>query len=212
MKTNPIGLAWIALVVIAGLWTGPALARDMNGKFGIGYDQSLGGVSGINLKYHVGDFAIQGTVGFDFFKPQDMDPRTAVKFAVGALYNFSKSDIANAGIGVRANVAWRNGEAVTEDRRNNNPDCTPGTQCPLAVAADDVWQLNVEIPLVVEVFLSDHFAFSLATGLVIAIQTSDDPGLSSGDGDMATDSPEKGIGIGIGTANLFGTAGITYYF
>lgn len=202
-------LAAVLAIVIA---PGSGSARDMSGKFGIGYDQSLGGVSGINLKYHAGNFVVLGTLGFDFFKPENLDPRTAVKFALGALYNFSKSDMANAGIGIRANVGWRNGEAVTEDRRNNNPDCTPGTQCPLVQPSDDVWQFNIEIPLMIEVFLSDHFAFSLTTGLVLSILTYDDPALAVGGDDMATNTQEAGIGIGIGTGSVFGSAGFTYYF
>lgn len=202
-----LGHVLVVATAIVLVTTPDAAGRDMNGKFGMGYEESLGGVSGINLKYHIENFVITGTIGFDFFKPKDMDPRTAVKFSFGALYNFSKSDIANAGIGVRANVGWRNGEAVEYDVSSES-----GETQTIMGDLDDVWQFNVEVPLVIEVFLSDHFAFNFATGIIVSILTTDSPALTQDTGNMATDTKEEGVGVGIGTSGVFGSAGFAYYF
>lgn len=189
----------------------PVAARDMNGKFGVGYDQSLGGVSGLNLKYHVGNVGIWGTLGFDLFKPAESDPRTAVRFAVAVLYDFARFEIVNLGVGLRADVGWRNGEAVTADRRKA-AGCTAGTACPLVTKADSLWQVNLEIPLVAEIFFTDHFALHVATGLTFTILTTDDVALPQDTGRLSTGTKEKGFGFGIGNGSLFGSAGFTVYF
>lgn len=199
------------LVLALVLASTPALARDMNGKFGIGYDQSLGGVSGLNLKYHIGNVGIWGTLGFDLFKPAESDPRTAVRFAVAALYDFARFEVVNLGVGIRANVGWRNGEAVTADRRKA-AGCQAGAACPLVTKAGSLWQVNIEVPLVAEVFFSDHFALHLATGLTFTILTTNDVALKQETGRLSTDTKEKGFGFGIGNGSLFGAAGFTVYF
>lgn len=199
------------LVPVLLLCAVPATARDMNGKFGVGYDQSLGGVSGLNLKYHVGNIGIWGTLGFDLFKPAESDPRTAVRFAVAALYDFARFEVVNLGVGIRADVGWRNGEAVTADRRKA-AGCATGTVCPLVQEGGSIWQVNLEIPLVAEVFFTDHFALHVATGLTFTILMTEDVALPQETGRLSTDTKEKGFGFGIGNGSLFGSAGFTVYF
>jgi hypothetical protein len=204
-------LAWLPLAaVLATAVPSPAAARDMNGKFGLGYEQTLGGVSGIHLKYHVRDFVIQGIVGFDLFKPKDLDPRTSVKGSVGLTYNFARFEIANLGVGIRADVGWRNGNAVTADARKA---CTAegGTSCD-TLSRGSRWQVNLEIPLVAELFFTDHFAVSLQAGVLFTFVTEAEKALPQSTGQMSTDSQEKGFGFGFGGGSLFGAAGFTVYF
>lgn len=197
----------LALVLLAPATTE---ARDMNGKFGLGYEQTLGGVSGIHLKYHVRDFVIQGIVGFDLFKPKDLDPRTAVKGSVGVVYNFARFEIANLGVGIRADLGWRNGEAVTADARKA---CVKegGTSCD-TLSRGSRWQVNLEVPLVAELFFTDHFAVSLQAGVLFTFVTQAEKALPQSTGQMSSDTAEEGFGFGFGGGSLFGAAGFTVYF
>ncbi|HHW96328.1 MAG: hypothetical protein ACOX51_00405 [Myxococcota bacterium] len=186
-------------------------ARDMNGKFGIGYDQSLGGVSGLSLKYHLGNFVLWGTLGFDLFKPTESDPRTAVRFALAGLYDFARFEKVNLGVGVKLDVGWKNGAAITAERRDA-AGCEPGASCPVVESAKNTWQVNIELPLVAEVFLTDHFSIHLVTGITFNILTSKDVVLTQNTGRLSTDTKEKGFGFGVGNGSLFGAAGFSVYF
>jgi hypothetical protein len=190
----------------------PAEARNMNGKFGVGYSQTLGGVSGLHLKYFVKDVLIEGTLGFDLFKPSDMDPRTSVKGAVGAFYNFARFEIANLGVGVRLDVGWRNGEAITASlRKTCLADGNDAATCK-GVKGSSAWQFNLEIPLLAEVFFTDHFALNVQAGVVFTFVTNQNKALPQELGQMSTDTQEKGFGFGFGGGSLFGSAGFTVYF
>ncbi|HNZ03901.1 MAG TPA: hypothetical protein PLY68_06400 [Myxococcota bacterium] len=191
----------------------PASARDMNQKFGIGYEQSLGGVSGINLKYNIKNFQVGATVGFDIFKPVDSDPRSAVRFSVGASYFFASFKSVNMGIGVKVNAGWKNGDAVNAERRDKL-NCVDGQDCPGLVESGDVWQVNLEIPLTAEIFLSDHFAFTLSAGFVITILTEDAVVLGENplNPAMASNTAKSGYGFSLGMGNLLASAGFVVYF
>lgn len=195
------------------LLTSAADARDMNQKFGIGYDQSMGGVSGLNLKYNIKNFNISATVGFDIFKPTDSDPRTAVRFAVGAAYNFARFKSVNMGIGIRVNAGWKNSTAINAERRDAL-NCADGDACPGLVTSSDVWQVNIEVPLTAEVFLTDHFALTVSTGFVVTIVTEDEVVLpGSGDNpSMAMNTEKSGYGFSLGMGSLFASAGFMVYF
>ncbi len=201
------------MAVLLALGPSAALARDMNQKFGIGYEQSLGGVSGINLKYNIKDFQIGATVGFDIFKPTDSDPRTAVRFAVGAAYNFARFKSVNMGIGIKVNAGWKNGEAVNAERREKL-NCADGQDCPGLITSGDVWQVNIEVPLTAEIFLSDHFAFTLSAGFVITILTEDEVVLGDNplNPAMAATTEKSGYGFSLGMGSMLASAGFIVYF
>lgn len=204
---------FLAVLLCAVALASPAEARDMNGKFGLGYSQTLGGVSGIHLKYFVKDFVLEGTIGLDLFKPSSLDVRTSVKGALGVFYNFARFEIANLGVGVRADVGWRNGKSVAAsaikacvDEGGAPADCqskNPGSSA---------WQFNVEIPLVAELFFTDHFAINVQAGVLFTIVNSAQKALPQATGQMATDTAEKGFGFSFGSGSLFGSAGFTVYF
>lgn len=200
---------FVAILLGAVLLAAPADARDMNGKFGLGYSQTLGGVSGIHLKYFVHDVLIEGTIGLDLFKPKDMDPRTSVKGAVGIFYNFARFEVANLGVGVRADVGWRNGEAVTAEFRKSC-DASTGADC--TKSQPSAWQFNVEIPLLAELFFTDHFAVNVQAGVLFTIVQNQQKALPQSTGQMATDTSEKGFGFSFGGGSLFGSAGFSIYF
>jgi hypothetical protein len=69
----------------------PAAAKDMNGKLGVGLEQSLGGVTGIALRYWPGAaFGIVGVVGVDIISVKEEDRRgLATTFTEPALLTTS---------------------------------------------------------------------------------------------------------------------------
>ncbi len=205
-------LASVAILLGALLAASPAGARNMNGKFGVGYSQTLGGVSGIQLRYFVKDFAIEGTIGLDLFKPKDMDPRTSVKGALGVVYNFARFEIANLGVGVRGDVGWRNGEAIAAGLRSKCLDKATDASTCNGITADSAWQFNVEIPLVAELFFTDHLSVNLQAGVLFTIVNTKNKALPQSTGQQSTDTEEEGFGFSFGAGSLFGSAGFTVYF
>jgi hypothetical protein len=211
-----LGIVAVAIAALAA----PASAKDMNGKFGVGFDQSIGGVSGVNLKYFIGDFSIWLTPGVDLFAVKDGDTAVAFGVALGGIYNFARSDAANLGAGLRVDFGYRN------------------------KAAGDTWQVGIEVPLVAEYFFTDHFALHFSTAIVIQIVPGSGPALHAptpgGLGDQASSStttmhcvpddpadPSKGstctttgtaskgnegVGFSLGAAGIAGSLGFTFYF
>jgi len=203
-------VAALAAVVALAL---PASAKDMGGKFGVGVDQTLGGVTGLELKYFIGDFAVSLEPGFDIWAPDQGDTAFGLNIAIGGVYYFARSDQANLGFGAKVNMGYRNGAAMSTDKK-----------------ADASFQANIELPLVMEYFFTDHFAFHVATGLLFAIvpekgaalhapgQTTgivkSKPGESSGAPAAAgaPSSSPKGFGFSFGGGSLVTSAGFTFYF
>ena len=154
----------------------PASAKDMSGKFGVGFDQTLGGVTGLNLRYFIGDFCIRGVIGVDFFRPSGGDSSVGVDFALGAMYNFGRTDVVNVGVGVVVDLGWRNQAAMSQTRLRCEHEIVNGkdtgaqicTQEQVGGSGSSI-QFNVEVPIVVEYFFSDHFSIHLGTGLVFVI-------------------------------------------
>ncbi|MBL6976073.1 MAG: hypothetical protein ISR64_10105 [Deltaproteobacteria bacterium] len=206
-------VAALALVTVLSL---PANARDMNGKFGLGFDQTLAGVSGISAKYWIGDFGIRGVLGLDFIVPRSGGTRMSMNFALGVIYNFARTEAANLGIGVMADLGYNNGAAT---------------------GGGSSIQVNVEVPLTAEIFITDHFSFHISVGLAVAIIPSGGSALgdarpkndsqgnpiadasgnvTSYEGDITATGEAAGdndkVGIHFGNGSLFGNMGFTYYF
>ncbi len=180
--------ALLATVATMTLLATTASAKDTDGKFGLGYDQSLGGVSGLTARYWIGDIGIQGILGVDFVKPDAGDSKMAFLFGLGAIYNFAKSEHANLGVGLNIDLGYANKGYMKGDAS---------------------FQFNVAIPLRFEYFFSDAFAINLATGLTVAIIP--EKGRVLGDAQNIA-SDKKDLGFRFGAGSLFGNAGFTYYF
>gem|GEM_PF-431556 len=217
------------LVSLLFLVPSALFARDMNGKFGIGYQQSLGGVSGISARYWVEDFALIGTVGLDLVKLASGNTAVGLGFGVGGIYAFSVSENANLCVGLIADMGYRNKSGNRRTQQECTFSCPEGvtepTSCTLLCHETEVgtnksvFQVNVEIPFVVEYFFSDSFSFHLATGIVVTIVPEKGRALDSeivrkgATGVGATGSSgDKEVGVHIGSGGVLGTAGFTYYF
>jgi hypothetical protein len=208
----------LGFLAVAVALAAPASAKDMNGKFGVGFDQSIGGVSGVNLKYFIGDFSIWLTPGVDLFAVKDGDTAVAFGVALGGIYNFARSDAANLGAGLRVDFGYSK------------------------KAAGDTWQVGIEVPLVAEYFFTDHFALHFSTAIVIQIVPGSGPALHAptpgGLGEQASSSTttmhcvvtdkntgemdctttgtaskgNEGVGFSLGAAGIAGSLGFTFYF
>lgn len=180
--------ALLATVATMTLLATTASAKDTDGKFGLGYDQSLGGVSGLTARYWIGDIGIQGILGVDFVKPDAGDSAMAFLFGLGAIYNFAKSEHANLGVGLNIDLGFGNKGYMK---------------------GDSSFQFNIAIPLRAEYFFSDAFAVNVSTGLTVAIIPKKGQVLKSAQNSATT---AKDLGFRFGAGTLFGAAGFTYYF
>jgi hypothetical protein len=199
------------LVAIAFVWSTPAIAKDMNGKLGIGVTQTLGGVTGIGVRYWPSKrFSLEVTVGVSLIDKDNVRSSTAVYASTGVFYAFILKRHANLSVGLRGNLGFRS------TPRENVPDVSVGdaidneTSVSALEAIEEQLQVNLEIPLLVEYFFSDSFSVNLAVGLVLVI-VPDEGGLLEVNGVGGT-SKSGEIGFGIGAGGVFGSAGFTFYF
>jgi hypothetical protein len=130
------------VVLWAGLGAREAAAKDMNGRFGIGGAQTLGGVRGFDVMYWAGPLAINGTIGFQFGSPSMGDSTTALSLAGGVLFAVLTSDRADLSIGGRINVGTRSKEDT---------------------------QFTLEAPLRIEWYASDHLSFHGEVGVAVEL-------------------------------------------
>lgn len=189
MRKLSVTVATLAMGTMVAL---PAMAKDLDGRFGLGYDQSLSGVSGLTARYWIGDLGIQGILGLDFVKPDQGDSQIEFDFGLGAIYNFAKSEHANLGLGLNLDLGFANKAAMG--------------------GGDSSFQFNVAIPLRGEYFLSDNFAFNASVGLVIAIVPEKGQVLGAMSATGHPGAAAKDIQFSLGPGNLFATGGFTYYF
>jgi hypothetical protein len=186
------------------LWTGPsAHAKDMRGRLGLGLEQSLSGVSGVALRYWMGEaFGLHAVVGAEVLRTgsdgdaaSDLHPRLGA--SVGGIFNVGRSLHANIGVGARAVLGFQS--VLAGDGAADTSDKT-------------TLQVGIEIPIMLEFFLSDAFSFSVGTGfrLLLGPIVGDEPILHPPSSSFTQGSRDTLIGIGAGS--LLGTLGAVYYF
>lgn len=210
-------LLFVALM-LTGFGAANAFAKEVDGAFGIGYDQSLGGVSGIKAIYWVGDVGIQGIFGLDFVKSKENGKPLALVFGLSTFYNFATSENANLSFGLGVDFGYANrdyekpatfsstGAVAAGQGSGQSPG---GGSAQTGTTNDASFQVNISLPLRFEYFFSDAFAINLATGISIAIIPKKGQVL----GDAANSAKKsEDVGVRLGAGSLFGNAGFTYYF
>lgn len=185
-------------LLVALAWPG-AQAKTLNGRLGLGLEQSLGGVSGLTVRYWPGrDLGLLATVGATVVTDEPGDTEslgTSVGASLGFVYNVSSSLHGNLGLGARVALGYQS--ARTADGKG-------GTQ------QTEVLQLGLEIPLVIEYFLSDSFSVSVATGLLVLI-VPDEGAVLVPEGHGSA-SPAGATVLGLGSGSITGSLGAVYYF
>jgi len=190
-----------ALVALAALTAtaAPARAKNMDGRFGLGLEQSLGGATGIAVRYFASEvLCIGATLGVDVAivdQGSSTDVSAGVEASAGVAFHLARGQHAHFSVGLRTTIGYRSLDAL----RLIDPEATAG----------DV-QIAIELPLALEVWLADNLSVGAATGILVNFVPS---GGAQLDGDGAgTNVPPGSIGIGIGAGSVTATLSVLYYF
>lgn len=192
----------IALILVLGM-APMAQSKDMRGRIGVGLEQSLSGVSGLALRYWLGEkLGVHGVVGGELLQSgaDEQGPgglHTRVGASMGVMYNVGRSLHANIGVGARAVLGFQS--TLTSDDTEDGAD-------------DTSLQVGLEVPIMAEFFLSDTFSFSVATGLrfLLAPTVGDKPMLQPPSSAFTQGSSDVLVGVGAGS--ILGSLGAIYYF
>ena len=194
--------AIVALTLI--IWMVPqAQAKDMRGRVGVGLEQSVAGVSGLALRYWLGEsLGAQAVIGGEILQTgQDGDKDAAlhsrVAASVGVLVNVGRSLHANIGVGARAVLGFQSNLVDVEGTSGGD---------------ENTLQLGIEVPIMAEFFLSDSFSFSVATGvrLLLPPTVGDKPILVPPSSTFTQGASDVLVGVGAGS--ILGSLGAIYYF
>ncbi len=169
-----LGILAAAFVLVLG----QANAKEMGGKWGVGLHQNIGGASGLGMKYWTGKFGIIGNLGFHVWSPEEGDSTSIFLLGLGGIYNLVETPEANLGIGGIVNLALRS-------------------------RGESSFHALIEIPLVAEYFLSDHFSIFGQVGIVFSFVPEE--------GSVVGPELADGFGFSLG-AGTEATAGFTFYF
>ncbi|MFO0748334.1 MAG: hypothetical protein U1F43_22130 [Myxococcota bacterium] len=201
MRASLIGATLVgALALNVALPAAPAQAKNMDGRFGLGLEQSLGGVTGLAVRYFLTEaLCLQGTLGVDI-TVIDNNGKTDVEAgalgSAGIAFHFARGLHAHFSAGLRATLAYR------------SLDAFQAIVDPTATASD--LQVAIELPLAMEVWLADNLSFGASTGILVNFVPSSGAQLhAAGAGGTA---PPGGIGIGIGAGAVTATLALIYYF
>jgi opacity protein-like surface antigen len=126
MKKTLSAIALAATLPLAATTT--ASAKDVSGKFGVGGQLDSGIADGLNFRYWINDFGLQGTLAMMFM---DGEPESQFQLglSVRALYNFARANDTNLYVGAG-----------------------------LSLGLIDADQTFVDLILGVEHFFTDHFS------------------------------------------------------
>jgi hypothetical protein len=184
MKRLLGGLAVLLMLTFAAPGAG---AKDLPGKFGLGYVCTLGGVPGLDIQYYVTRFiGLEAVLGLDYVSASDFSP-LAFKMSLGGRFNFARAKDANLGVALRANIGVSNADYF------KNKAVTEGSV-----------HFNLEIPLIAEYFLSNHFSVFTQVGLLIDFVPKKGAVLTGG-------TPET-TEVHFGIPGLQGLLGATFWF
>lgn len=184
MKRLIGGLAMLLMLTFAAPG---AFAKDLPGKFGMGYVSTLGGVGGLDIQYYVTRFiGLEAVLGLDYISASNVSP-LCFKMALGGRFNFARAKDANLGVAIRANIGVANKDQMS-----------------LSGGTDSSVHFNIEIPLIAEYFLSNHFSIFTQVGLLIDFVPKNGAVLTKG----AADTTEVHFGL----PALQGLLGATFWF
>jgi hypothetical protein len=203
-----LALAATLCCLASTVWVAPAWALNVDGKLGIGLEETLTGMharigrtlstnraalpdvlaSGLAIRGFVGDWGIEGIVGGGWHSPEGKPNEGSLFGAVGVLYQALRSPHVNLGAGVR----------LLGGLARVNQTTTTGS-------VQTAWRYGFagEIPLRAEYFFSSAFSISASVGVVVAFNGADGNPLTGN-----TNSTD----VAIAYADFSGGVGFTYYF
>ena len=200
-----------AIITALTLVAQPAQGKDMNGKAGVGYSQTLGGVSGVSFRYWATKrFGIETILGASLVDRADLQSSTAIKTALGVMYSFAQHRDVNLSIALRLDIGFRDSPTESQSSQRVAEGIDKEKPSKTAEASEATFHFNLELPLIVEYFFSDNFSVNLAVGLVFVF-VPDAGAILETQGPGATVTRDE-LGIGVGAGGLLGSGGFTFYF
>ena len=192
--TRPLGSMILLAALLAPL---PALALDLEPRFGVGYQSTLGGAQGLSARYQASaTIGLELIAGFEQILP-DSDEVGAVDvlyFAGGFSFVLASDERGLISLGTRVNVGTGTFERRVEERLH----------------LDRVTDIAFEVPLSIEYFVTPHFSLRVGVGLVFAIINSEGRVLLGND----TFDPQDrtgGSSLSLGVGEVLGNAGFTLW-
>jgi hypothetical protein len=172
-----------------------AHGKEMDGRFGIGLEQSLAGASGLAFRYFTSDsLVLQATLGVDIAIVEG-EVSAGVAGSAGIAFQLARSQHAHLSVGLRGTLGYRSLDAF----RIIDPTAT-----------DSDLHFALELPLGLEVWLADNFSVGAATGILVNVVPGGGAQLH-GEG-HGTTAPPGSVGIGIGAGSVTATLTVLYYF
>ena len=226
-----------ALLFCLALALAPATgaAKNMHGKFGVGFQRTLLNVQGFSFAYWMTPkLSFLTTAGLGFARTEVNLPvaaddgtgaieirtsevwSTKLLAATGIKYVLYGTKYANLSFGALVDLGWANKLIYDAD---TVVDADGNAQVAQATASNGI-QWGVEFPMEVEFFFSDAFSINLAAGMFFTVVPSAPDNYTEGSSTAAilapaglgeVSNPDE-IGIAIGAGGLFGSAGMTFYF
>ena len=186
--------------LVMALGTAPAAyAKNMDGRFGVGLEQSLAGASGLSLRYFVSEsLALAATLGVDVTivdTGSQNEVSAGVVGSAGIAFHLARGQHAHLALGLRMAFGYRSLDAL----RLLDPEATSSD---LHVA--------IEIPIALEVWLADNFSVGASTGFLVSFVP--DGGAQLDGTGAGTNAPGGAIGIGLGAGSVTATLSVFYYF
>lgn len=179
------------------------LAHDVDGKFGVGFEETLTGVgarqgfalpelraAGLSLRYYVGNLGLELITGGGLHFPDGERTQAAAFASVGVLYNLFRAPSVNLAVGLRGLVGWARLTCPTTD--DDQKTCANGR-----------FGIAFEAPLRVEYFFAPSFSVAGAVGPVV--------GLNEPDGNPLT-GERNSRSVSLTRGEFSGGLGFSYYF
>ncbi len=192
-------LLFLTLACLVMLWAPEVQAKNMQGKMGLGFQQTMPGAHGLSISYwNSPNLAVQLLLGAEFLVDRDDNTTNQVHYGLGLKWVLVTTRFANLSLGARFSGAFASEQTFASS-----------TAAGATTTDNNIFQLALEVPFEIEYFFSDAFAINLAFG-VMATRVSSKGPLLQPQGLGATETPGS-TGIGIGSGGLLGAAGFTFY-
>ncbi len=195
--------AFAVVLMALAMVPSTASAKDMTGRFGIGGDSTIAGVSGVSARFQIAkNFGIQAVAAFDQDSAtievdggDDIDlAQTRVAFAIRGDIGVAFTKQTNLSVIFGINIINESAEFGDEDR--------------------DATAFPFEFGLKAEYFFTNFFSVHTEVGVVLAFYDEENAGLVGSRSDLsgAGDSDVSGFLLGLGRTDLWGGAGFTFWF
>jgi hypothetical protein len=230
-------VGFLVLLLSLSLCPWAAQAKNLHGKFGVGFQRSLLGVQGFSFTYWMTPklaFLTTAGIGFDratIHRQKEVSGAdgtvtteiqeseswsTRLLAAAGVKYVLYGTKYANLSFGALLDLGWAN--KLVYDA-GTVVDAMGNAQVVQATSSNRL-QWGLELPMEVEFFFSDAFSINLAAGMFVTVVPDAPSNYTAGSANASILSPtglgevsEPGeVGIAIGGGGLFGQAGFTFYF